>query len=181
MGPRSRSIFRGLACAVVAVAAPAVLAGCGALPQFSTGTGSARFQVTDETSKTSSTPENGASLQFPASSALDVKVNGSAGAQRMDVLVTGTVPACGSVPVPSKYSVKQIVYPTTPDEAANTLVQDWPLSGWTLRLLNLCQDPALPSFPARYSPAGSFLIRAQVQDASGNWSESDLTIHIAAE
>ena len=120
-------------------------------------------------------------MQFPATSDLDVKVNGSPGAQRMNVLVSATIPACGTEPVPRKYATKQVVYQQTPEQAENTLVQDWPLSGWTLRLLNVCRDPSAPWFPVSDNPAGSFLLRAQVQDANGNWSESDLTIQIAGQ
>ena len=178
---RSRNMFGGPGCAAVVLAAPIILGGCNLVPQMSGGTGSAQFQVIDQTTKRSTTAENGAALQFPASSALDVKVNGSPGAQSMNVLVTGTIPACATVPVPAKYATKQIVYGQTPEEAANTLVQDWPLSGWTLRLLNICQDPYAPWFPVRDNPGGTFLLRAQVQDANGNWSESDLTIQIAEE
>ena len=99
----------------------------------------------------------------------------------MNVLVSGTIPVCGTEPVLRQYATKQIVYQRTPEEAANSLVQDWPLSGWTLRLLNVCHDPSAPWFPVSDNPAGSFLIRAQVQDANGNWSESDLTIQIAGQ
>jgi hypothetical protein len=181
MGSRGKGMFGGLACSAVAFVAPVILGGCDLLPQMYSGTASAQFQVTNQTDKTSSTAENGAALQFPGSADVDVKVNAAQGAQRMNVLVTGTVPACGTAPVPADYATKKIVYPLSPEQAANTLVQDWPLSGWTLRLLNLCSDPSSPSYPAPYNPAGSFLIRAQVQDANGNWTESDLTIQIAAE
>ena len=181
MGSRWKNMFGGLGCAAAALVAPTILGGCGNIPQMSAGTGAARFEVTDQSNKKSLTAENGASLQFPGSADVDVKVNGSPGAQKMNVLVTATVPACGTVPVPSQYATKQIVYPRTPEEEANTLVQDWPLSGWTLRLLNLCRDPFSPSFTAPYAPAGSFLLRAQVQDANGKWSESDITIEIARE
>ena len=176
MGLRPRTLFSGLGCA-----AAVMLGGCSLVPQMNAGTGSAQFQVIDQTSKRTTTAEGGAALQFPATSNLDVKVNGSPGAQRMNVLVTGTIPACGTQPVPAKYATKQIVYQQSPEAAANTLAQDWPLSGWTLKLLNVCHDPATPWFPAADNPGGSFLLRAQVQDANGNWSESDLTIQVAGE
>jgi len=181
MGSRGRSMFGGLVCAAVALAAPVVLGACSLVPQMNSGTGSARFEVIDQSTKRSATAENGTAVQFPATSDLDVKVNGSPGAQRMNVLVSATIPACGTEPVPKPYATKQIVYQQTPEQAANTLVQDWPLSGWTLRLLNVCRDPSAPWFPTADNPAGSFLLRAQVQDANGNWSESDLTIQIAGQ
>jgi hypothetical protein len=181
MGSRGNSMFGGLGCAAVALVAPIILGACSLVPQMNAGTGSARFEVIDEANKRSSTAENGTALQFPATSALDVKVNGSPGAQRMNVLVSATIPACGTEPVPRRYATKQVVYQRTPEEAANSLVQDWPLSGWTLKLLNVCHDPASHWFPTADTPAGSFLLRAQVQDANGNWSESDLTIEIAGQ
>jgi hypothetical protein len=181
MGSRRKSMFGGFGCAAIALVAPVLLGGCGLVPQVNTGTGSAQFVVSDQSGRRFTAAENGAALQFPATSALDVKVNGSAGAQQMNVLVSATIPACGTEPVPGRYATKQVVYQQSPEQAANTLVQDWALSGWTLKLLNVCHDPASPWFPAADTPAGSFLLRAQVQDANGNWSESDLTIEIAGQ
>ena len=114
MGARGNSMFGGFGCAAVALVVPVILGGCNLVPQMSAGTGSAQFTVVDQSTKRSSAAENGASLQFPASSALDVKVNGSPGAQRMNVLVSATIPACGTEPVPARYGTKQIVYPETP-------------------------------------------------------------------
>ena len=176
---RRQNLRRGLVGVAIASMACAVVAGCALVPQMGAGTAAAQFEVTDLSNKTTVRPQGGTALQFPASSAPEVKVVGTSGAQRMDVFVTATVPACGTQPVPAAYATKQVVFPRTPAEQANVLTQDWPLSGWTLKLMGLCKDPSSPAYPAPDSPAGSFLIRAQVQDAAGKWSESDLTIQIA--
>ena len=176
-----RAWRKGIAHASVVGVASVAAAGCGVFSPQNTGAASAQFEITNlsDPGRRAVTAQNGASLQFPASSNLDVKVNaaGSPGALSMHVFVTAFVSSCGDQQIPNRYAGKQIEYPHT-ETQATALVQDWPLSGWTLRLLGICRDPSSPAYPSRDEPPGSFLIRAQVQDAAGNWSEAGVAIHI---
>lgn len=183
MNATRKIVSRALACASLVLSASVALAGCAMVPGSAPGTASAQFQITD-LSNPNMRPvaaQSGAALRFPSPSSLNVKIigAGSTGAQRMNVFVTATVPNCDGQPVPAPYRVKHIVFAQTlNEEAANSLTQDWPLSSRTLLLLGLCRDASAPEFPSPNPPPGSFRIRAQVQDGSGHWSQSDLTIQI---
>ena len=167
--------------------AAAILGGCNAGPRPIAGGASVRFDVTDLGNRQSSpvTAQNGAVLEFPAWFSIDVKVVGTASprAQRLRVMTTSYIPECNGEPVPDPYRTKLIVFPdaVTSTAGSNDLIQNWPLSTRTLINLGLCHDASQPWYPSIVPLMGSFLIRAQVQDADGAWSESDLTIRVGGD
>jgi hypothetical protein len=167
--------------------AAAILGGCNAGTKPVAGGASVRFEVTDVRHDRGSPviAQNGATLDFPALFSIDVNVVGldSPGAQRLRVMTTAYIPECNGEPVPKPYRTKLIVFPdaVTSSASSNGLVQHWPLSTRTLMDLGLCHDASQPWYPSSVAPTGILMIRAQLQDADGAWSESDLTIRVGGD
>jgi len=166
----------------------AILAGCHPAPAPIARGGSIRFEVTDLSKPrevSTVTAQNGAVIDYSTLFAVRVRVIGTGvpGARALRVRTTAYTPYCYQYSVPKPYRTKRIVFPDGVASAFGQygLVQDWPLSSDTLIRLAVCQDAARPWYPWpwREAPPALILMRAQVQDANGTWTESDLTIRIS--